>query len=161
MGTIEDIIQQKKFTDDYHRAYVGVSYLFNVMDYIHQQLFKEYDITSQQYNALRILRGQHPKPATVGLIKERMIDRNSDASRIVERLRKAGYVERVTCENDRRAVDVVITDKGLTLLKKLDPIINTISNPLRMLNEQEIADLNQTLDIALARWLEQEGQKTS
>jgi DNA-binding MarR family transcriptional regulator len=155
MGTVEDIIQQKKFTDDYHRAYVGVAYLFNVMDYIHQQLFKEYDITPQQYNALRILRGQHPKPATVGLIKERMIDRNSDASRIVERLRKAEYVERVTCENDRRAVDVVITEKGLTLLKKLDPIINDLNNPLRMLNAEEIGDLNNTLDKLLSRWLEQ------
>ena len=155
MGTVEDIIQQKKFTDDYHRAYVGVAYLFNVMDYIHQQLFKEYDITPQQYNALRILRGQHPKPATVGLIKERMIDRNSDASRIVERLRKAEFVERVTCENDRRAVDVVITEKGLTLLKKLDPIINGLNNPLRMLNAEEIGDLNNTLDKVLSRWLEQ------
>lgn len=155
MGTVEDIIQQKKFTDDYHRAYVGVSYLFNLIDYIHQQLFKEYDITPQQYNALRILRGQHPKPATVGLIKERMIDRNSDASRIVERLRKANYVERVTCENDRRAVDVVITEKGLALLKKLDPIVTNLNNPLRMLNTEEIADLNTTLDKVLSRWIEQ------
>ena len=158
MGTIEDIIQQKKFTDDYHRAYVGVSYLYNVLDYIHQQLFKEHDITPQQYNALRILRGQHPKPATVGLIKERMIDRNSDASRIVERLRKANYVERVTCENDRRAVDVVITEKGLTLLKKLDPIINSMNNPLKMLNADEIGEHNVILDKMLSRWIEQ-GEK--
>jgi DNA-binding MarR family transcriptional regulator len=154
MGTVEDIIQQKKFTDDYHRAYVGFSYLYNVMDYIHQQLFKEYDITPQQYNALRILRGQHPKPATVGLIKERMIDRNSDASRIVERLRKANYVERVTCENDRRAVDVVITEKGLDLLKKLDPVINTINTPIKMLDKDEIAEMNAMLDKVLSRWLE-------
>jgi MarR family multiple gene transcriptional regulator MgrA len=158
MGTVEDIIQQKKFTDDFHRAYVGVSCLYSVMDYVHQQLFKEYDITPQQYNALRILRGQHPKPATVGLIKERMIDRNSDASRIVERLRKASYVERVTCENDRRAVDVVITEKGLALLKKLDPVINTINNPLKMLNKDEISDLNVMLDKMLSRWLETTGK---
>ena len=154
MGIIEDIIQQKKFTDDYHRAFVGVAYLYNQLDYIQQQLFKEYDITSQQYNALRILRGQHPKPATVGLIKERMIDRNSDASRIVERLRKANLVERVTCENDRRAVDVVITDKGLELLLKLDPVISNINDPLRMLDKKEIADLNEILDKSLSRWME-------
>ena len=154
MGIIEDIIQQKKFTDDYHRAFIGVAYLYNQLDYIQQQLFKEYDITSQQYNALRILRGQHPKPATVGLIKERMIDRNSDASRIVERLRKANLVERVTCENDRRAVDVVITDKGLELLLKLDPVISNINDPLRMLDKEEIADLNEILDKSLSRWME-------
>jgi MarR family multiple gene transcriptional regulator MgrA len=156
MGTVEDIIQQKKFNDDYHRAYVGLSYLYNVMDYIQQKLFKEYDITPQQYNALRILRGQHPKPATVGLIKERMIDRNSDASRIVERLRKAEFVKRVTCENDRRAVDVVITEKGLALLKKLDSVVYSINDPLKMLNTEEIADLNATLDKLLSRWLEKD-----
>jgi len=154
MGTVEDVIQQKKFNDDYHRAYVGFAYLYNVIDYIQQKLFKEYDITPQQYNALRILRGQHPRPATVGLIKERMIDRNSDASRIVERLRKAELVERVTCENDRRAVDVVITEKGLSLLKKLDPIIHSINDPLKMLDKEEIAALNATLDKVLSRWIE-------
>jgi len=154
MGTVEDIIQQKKFTDDYHRAYVGFAYLYNQIDYIQQQLFKEYGVTPQQYNALRILRGQHPKPATVGLIKERMIDRNSDASRIVERLRKANFVERVTCENDRRAVDVVITEKGLTLLKKLDPLVSTINDPLKTLDTTEIAELNAMLDKILSRWLE-------
>ncbi len=156
MGTIEDIIQQKKFNDDYQRAYIGMSYLYNVMDYMHQQLFKEYDVTPQQYNVLRILRGQHPKPATVGLIKERMIDRNSDASRIVERLRKAEYVERVTCENDRRAVDVVITEKGLALLKKIDPIIYTLNEPLKMLDKNEIAELNAIMDKILSRWLEKD-----
>jgi hypothetical protein len=77
MGTIEEAIKQKKFTDDYHKAYVGLAYLYNIIDYATQKLFKEYDITSQQYNALRILRGQHPKPATVGLIKERMIESQS------------------------------------------------------------------------------------
>ena len=154
MGTVEDIIQQKKFTDDYHRAYVGFAYLYNQIDYIQQQLFKEYGVTPQQYNALRILRGQHPKPATVGLIKERMIDRNSDASRIVERLRKANFVERVTCENDRRAVDVVITEKGLALLKRLDPVINTINDPLKTLDATEIGELNAMLDKILSRWLE-------
>ena len=154
MGTVEDIIQQKKFTDDYHRAYVGFAYLYNQIDYIQQQLFKEYGVTPQQYNALRILRGQHPKPATVGLIKERMIDRNSDASRIVERLRKANFVERVTCENDRRAVDVVITEKGLALLKRLDPVINTINEPLKTLDATEIGELNAMLDKILSRWLE-------
>jgi DNA-binding MarR family transcriptional regulator len=154
MGTIEEIIKQKKFTDEYQRAFIGMAYLSNTTDYIQQQFFKEYDITSQQYNALRILRGQHPKPATVGLIKERMIDRNSDASRIVERLRKAGYVERVTCENDRRAVDVVINDKGLALLKKIDPHINNIEEPLKMLDKDEVSLLNTLMDKMLSRWTE-------
>ena len=154
MGIVEDIIKQKKFNDDYHRAMVGVSYLYNVIDYIQQQLFKNYDITPQQFNALRILRGQYPKPAMVGLIKERMIDRNSDASRIVERLRKAGYVERVICANDRRAVDVIITEKGLALLKKLDAVIYEIEEPLKKLDASEILAFNDMLDKILTRWTE-------
>lgn len=154
MGTIEDIIKQKKFNDDYHRAFVGFAYMHSEVDYIQQLLFKDYGITSQQYNALRILRGQHPKPATVGLVKERMIDRNSDASRIIERLRKAGLVERVTCENDRRAVDILITQKGLELLSRMDPVINNLQDPIKTLDKTEIAELNIILDKALSRWLE-------
>jgi MarR family multiple gene transcriptional regulator MgrA len=154
MGTLEDIIKQKKFTDEYHKAFVGMAYLYNIIDYTQQKLFKEYDITPQQYNALRILRGQHPKPATVGLVKERMIDRNSDASRIVERLRKAGYVERVTCENDRRAVDIIITEKGLALLKKMDSVVANIEEPLKTLDQEEIVKLNDLFDRMLGRWIE-------
>lgn len=154
MGTLEEIIKQKKFQDEYHKAFVGVAYVYNIIDYIQQKLFKEYDITPQQYNALRILRGQHPKPATVGLIKERMIDRNSDASRIVERLRKAGYVERVTCENDRRAVDVIITDKGLQLLKRMDNVVADIEEPLKKLDKDEIQQFNALIDKMLERWIE-------
>ncbi len=154
MGTLEEIIKQKKFNDEYHKAFVGVYYVYSIIDYIQQKLFKEYDITPQQYNALRILRGQHPKPATVGLIKERMIDRNSDASRIVERLRKAGYVERVTCENDRRAVDVIITDKGLQLLKRMDSVVSDIQEPLKKLDKDEIQQFNGLIDKMLERWIE-------
>jgi len=156
MGTVEEIIQQKKFHDDYQRAYIGMAFLYNQIEYLHQQLFKEYDVTPQQYNALRILRGQYPKPATVGLIKERMIDRNSDASRIVERLRKANFVERVTCENDRRAVDVIITEKGLALLKKIDLVIYDLKEPLKVLDQNEVAEFNTILDKILSRWTEKD-----
>ena len=154
MGTLEEIIKQKKFNDEYHKAFVGMAYLFNIIDYTQQKLFKEYDITPQQYNALRILRGQHPKPATVGLVKERMIDRNSDASRIVERLRKAELVERVTCENDRRAVDIIITEKGLNLLKRMDSIVASIEEPLKTLDKKEIGELNDLFEKMLSRWIE-------
>lgn len=154
MGTLEEIIKQKKFNDEYHKAFVGVYYIYSIIDYMQQKVFKEYDITPQQYNALRILRGQHPKPATVGLIKERMIDRNSDASRIVERLRKAGYVERVTCENDRRAVDVIITEKGLQLLKRMDGVVAEIQEPLKKLDKDEIQQFTGLIDKMLERWIE-------
>lgn len=155
MGAIEDIIKQnKKFADDYQKVSVSILYLYNLLNDQLQDIFKPFEITSQQYNVLRILRGQHPKPATVGLIKERMIDRNSDASRIVERLRKAGLVERVVCESDRRAVDVVITEKGLSILSKIDPLIIGNNTPLHQLSKDEIQQLDTLIDKLLSRWVE-------
>ena len=119
MPSIETLIKQSKFRDEKHKAIISVLYTANALNNFHENYFSKYELTSQQYNALRILRGQHPKPATVNLIRERMMDKMSDASRIVERLRKAGFVERVASKRDRRAVDVLITQKGLDVLARL------------------------------------------
>jgi DNA-binding MarR family transcriptional regulator len=100
----------------------------------------------QQYNILRILRGQYPKPATIKLIKERMLDKMSDASRIVEKLRLKGLVERTICPNDRRNVDVCITEKGLGLLTQLDKHDGEVDAKLSSLNTEEVAQLNSLLD---------------
>ena len=154
MSVINDLIQHKKFDSEYNKGYIALAYLFNVIDGQQQKFFKPYAITPQQYNVLRILRGQHPKPATVGLIKERMIDRNSDASRIVERLRKLELVKRVTCKSDKRAVDVIITSKGLALLLEIDPLVNGMDSPLKALNEQEIVEFNTILEMALSKWVQ-------
>ena len=156
MGTIEDIIKQKKFTDEYQKALIGVSSLASMLEYTQLKFFKQFEITPQQYNVLRILRGQYPKPAMVSLVKERMIDQNSDASRIVERLRKGYFVERVVNETDRRAVDIVITQKGLDLLKKIDRILSDVKDPIRTLDKVEIVDFNEMLDKILSRWLKAE-----
>ena len=156
MGTIEDIIKQKKFTDEYHRAMIGVSSLASTLEYLQFQFFKQFEITSQQYNALRILRGQYPRPATVSLVKERMIDQNSDASRIIERLRKGSFIERVVNEKDRRAVDIIITTRGLDLLKKIDKLIPNIQDPIKTLDASEITQFNDLLDKLLSRWLNAE-----
>jgi DNA-binding MarR family transcriptional regulator len=100
----------------------------------------------QQYNILRILRGQHPQPATINLLKERMLDKMSDASRIVERLVQKGLVSRCTNERDRRAVDIMINDKGLEILKTLDLELN-INNILKNnLSDEEAVQLNILLD---------------
>ncbi|HRG90614.1 MAG TPA: helix-turn-helix domain-containing protein, partial [Chitinophagales bacterium] len=93
MPSIEELIKQTKFRDEKHKAIISILYTANLLNNFHEDYFKQFDLTSQQYNALRILRGQHPNPATVNLIRERMMDKMSDASRIVERLRKAGFVE--------------------------------------------------------------------
>jgi MarR family transcriptional regulator, multiple gene regulator MgrA len=146
MGIIEQLISQQKFESEYQKGYISLMYLSNAVDDMMQLYFKKYGVTAQQYNALRILRGQHPNPTKIGVIKERMIDRNSDTSRIVERLRKIGLVKRLPSSTDRRAVDVIITIKGLNLLKKIDLTLHTTEKFLRVLGDAEIQDLNNHLD---------------
>src|SRR5688500_16480790 len=103
---LEEEIQQSRFRNEYHKVAINITFThFWLMDQMRQML-KPYGISMQQFNILRILRGQHPKPATINLLKERMLDKSSDASRLVERLKKKGLVERVTCEKDRRSVDI-------------------------------------------------------
>lgn len=109
-------------------------------------VFKDSDITSQQYNVLRILRGQHPNPCSIKLIKERMLDRMSDASRIVDKLNTKKLLIRRECPNDRRSVDVVITEKGLNLLKSLDHIDDIAAQALKSLTTDEVNTLNNLLD---------------
>jgi DNA-binding MarR family transcriptional regulator len=143
---LEDEILQKHFRNEYHKATVNVIYSYNWLVDYQVKLFKPYGITMQQYNILRILRGQYPKPATIKLIKERMLDKMSDASRIVEKLRVKGLVERNICSNDRRNVDVCITQKGLELLSLVDKHDKEVDTKLSTLSEDEIKQLNELLD---------------
>lgn len=108
--------------------------------------FKDYDLTSQQYNILRILRGQHPKPATINLLRDRMLDKMCDASRMVERLRLKDLVLRAVSSEDRRAVDIHISQKGLDLLLIIDKKLPHFESILKELNAQEIKQLNKLLD---------------
>jgi DNA-binding MarR family transcriptional regulator len=109
-------------------------------------VFKKHDITRQQYNVLRILRGQLPGSASVNLIRDRMLDKMSDASRIVERLRVKDFVTREYSENDKRRVDVKITDKGLELLDQMQTEVDACDDFVRGLNDDEIRQLNTLLD---------------
>lgn len=145
MPSIEELIKQTKFRDEKHKAIISILYTANLLNNFHEDYFRQFELTSQQYNALRILRGQHPNPATVNLIRERMMDKMSDASRIVERLRKAGFVERVVSKKDRRAVDVLITQKGLDVLAMIDARDEKTDKPAQYLTQDEAAELNRLL----------------
>ena len=143
---LESEIMQKKFQSEYHKAIVNIVYTYNWMIEKQTKLLKHFDVSLQQYNILRILRGQHPNPATVKLIKERMLDKMSDVSRLVEKLRIKGFVNRHICQHDRRNVDVCITEKGLELLKELDPKEKEMEEFMSNLNKNEIEQLNIYLD---------------
>ena len=117
---IDEEIQTTKFEDNYHKAIINITYTDGWLSNLIRPYFEKYNLTNQQFNILRILRGQYPKPATVNLLKERMIDKMSDASRIVDRLVQKELVSRCTNTKDRRAVDVRISEKGLEILKQMD-----------------------------------------
>jgi DNA-binding MarR family transcriptional regulator len=143
---LEDEIKQSKFKSVFTKATVNISYTHFWLQEKMRQLLKTHGISLQQFNILRILRGQHPKPATINLLKERMLDKSSDASRLVERLRKKNLIERLVCEEDRRSVNIVITEKGLQLLSKLETIDDYLRDSLSALTEEEAEQLNSLLD---------------
>ena len=143
---LENEIGQKKFKSEYHKLMVNLIYSTNWINARYGNNFANHDITIQQYNVLRILRGQYPKPCNVKLIKERMLDRMSDASRIVDKLFRKHLVERKECPGDRRNVDVIITEKGLNLLNELDYIDDSCKDIFKSLSLQEIKTLNDLLD---------------
>jgi DNA-binding MarR family transcriptional regulator len=143
---IEDEIYTTKFRSEFHKATLNILVTSHWIESSHADIFKSYKITPQQYNILRILRGQHPKPANLLTIRERMIDKMSDVSRIVERLRIAGLIDRTACGNDRRSVDIKITEKGIVLLTKMKKEEDILDNVLKNLTSEEAKILNNILD---------------
>lgn len=146
MHSLEERIKQSKFNNEKHKTIVSILYTANLLTAHFEEAFRKYGITLQQFNVLRILRGQQPNPSTINLIRERMLDKMSDASRIVERLRKAELVERVPSKKDRRAVDVVITKKGLAVLAQLDKMQDALQKPLSELSDKDAKTLNDLLE---------------
>lgn len=145
MKRIEEEIQQKKFKTAHQKAIINLIYTTNWLEHKQQKYFKPFSITGQQYNILRILKGQHPKSISATEIKSRMLDRNSDVSRILDRLELKNLIVKKTCPSDKRASDVFINEEGLNLLKLIDK--NEIElNPIKGLTEEEAHQLSDLLD---------------
>jgi len=137
---------QSKFGTEYQKVVVNLVYTYNWINSILKERLDKHHITLQQFNILRILRGQYPTPATINLLKERMLDKMSDASRIVDRLVQKGLVTRETNQKDRRAVDIIISEKGLEILSKLDPVITPEEILKANIPEDDVIRLNYLLD---------------
>ena len=143
---IEDEIKQKQFSNIYHRMSVNILFTASWLQTHHLRMLKPHGITPQQYNVLRILRGQHPNAASVGLIQERMLDRSSNASRLVDKLVAKKLVDRKTCPDDRRQVDIKITTAGLELLERMDVDMKKWEGMMKTLSEEEAGQLAELLD---------------
>ena len=142
---IEDEIKQQKFKSAHQKALINLLYTTSWLQSKHQDFFKPYKITAQQFNILRILKGQYPKSISGTEIKSRMLDKNSDVSRLLDRLVTKNLITKKTCPNDKRATDVNITESGLELLKTLEKFQNQIDSVLA-LTEEEALQLSQLLD---------------
>jgi DNA-binding MarR family transcriptional regulator len=142
----DEIKQQKSFSSEFEKLTVNILFTASWLDAKNIQRFKPYGISPQQYNVLRILRGSNPKPMMLGDIASRMIDKNSNATRLVEKLRLKNLIKRDVCENNRRQVDIMITPEGLELLAAIDAETASWTKIMKHLTEQEAKSMNDTLD---------------
>ena len=144
---IEEAIQQSKpFNTPLEKVVVNLAYTTNWVSVNSNGCLTDFGLSMQQYNILRILRGQGSNGVTVKFLIERMLDKNSNASRLVDKLVLKEYVIRVQSEVDRRRVDVFITDKGLAVLKEATQQIELGMEGIRNLSDQEYNTLSDLLD---------------
>ena len=143
--SLEKDIHQPKFKTEYQKVRVNLIFTYNWVMEQSRKFFDKADLTPQQFNILRILRGAG-KPISTLQIRQRMLDKMSDTSRIVDRLIKKELVQKVTCKSDRRLVDVSISEKGLQLLESLDFLNTQMDAELNGLSVEEAKTLNHLLD---------------
>jgi DNA-binding MarR family transcriptional regulator len=143
---LEEAIQQKEFKDPFNKAVVNLLYTHSYIVSNQSSLFRPFGLSPEQYNVLRILKGQKGKPITVSSIQDRMLNKMSNASRLVEKLKLKGMVVREECPSDRRQVDILITEKGMEVLKQLDKAVQFHNRQILNLTEGEVDQLNLLLD---------------
>jgi len=144
---IEQEIHQKAFKDEFTKAQINLMFTASWMDQRTNSAIKKFRISWQQFNILRILKGMHPEPASVKLLTERMIDKMSNASRLVEKLKKKGLVYRMECPTDRRKVNVGITETGLDLVRKATEAVDgQVRECFKTFSKEDAVVLNGLLD---------------
>ncbi len=146
--SLEEELQVSKFKSSRHRLSVNILYTNNWLEGHMQVVFRSHGVTNQQYNILRILRGMAPEPCTIQELKKRMLDKQPDASRLVDRLQNKGLVARKSNPEDRRKMDVFITQPGLDLLETMEPEVVGFDELFCNLSEEEVQQLNTLLDKA-------------
>jgi DNA-binding MarR family transcriptional regulator len=145
MKKIEEEIQQKKFKSAHQKAVINLIYTANWLQNKNQHFFKAHGITGQQFNILRILKGRYPESISATEIKSRMLDQNSDVSRLLDRLALKNLITKKTCPSDKRATDVFITEQGQELLLALDKKQKEMDEVIG-LTEEEALHLSDLLD---------------
>lgn len=144
---IEELIKQHKFTDQVERAMINLLYTSNWMRDQQMEFFKNYNILPQHYNALRIIKGKHPNPVSPSEIKEVLLDKSTDTTRLIDKLVRIGVVNRELCASNRRKMDITLSKKGLIFLDEINKHVFAFQDQLReKLSQEEAAQLSLLLD---------------
>lgn len=143
---IEDEIKMKKFESPQMKAMLNILFTSNWLSDLSKKAMKPFGLTSQQFNVLRILRGRHPEFCSAQEVKAVMIDKSPDLTRLIDRLLQKGLVTRMVCEENRRKVDIGITDDGLELLKEMDPVVRANNDSIIDITDKEAEELSRILD---------------
>jgi DNA-binding MarR family transcriptional regulator len=144
---IEKVVKSNINLEDSKKIILNIMYTQNVIADKFNEIIKPYDLSSEQYNVLRILRGQKGRPANMCIIQERMLSKNSNTTRLIDKLLLKELVTREVCPENRRKIEVLITNKGLELLKILDPKVSEYENQFAdNLSDTEKVQLNTLLE---------------
>lgn len=143
---IKEEIKQSRFRNAYQEVAINIIYTSGWLANQHKDFFSQFGITPQQFNILSILRGQHPKQISGSEIKSRMMDKNSDVSRLLDRLLLKDLIIKTICPEDKRAANIEISARGLDLLKKFDTQTTILDNMMSSLTDSEANQLSRLLD---------------
>lgn len=146
MASIEKEIQQQKFDNEYLKAFINLTFTYNHFSDLSKNILKKHQLTSQQFNVLKILKGSYPGSKTTGEVKKVMIDKSPDLTRLIDRLITKGLVERTNCPVDRRQVNLKINKAGINLINSIEPEMHFFSKFLKKISIEEAKTLNNILD---------------
>lgn len=140
---VEEIIKTDKKIPLESRTIIHFMLVNNKINEAISHVLKPFDVSVQQFNVMRILRGQNGKPANLSTLNERMVTKMSNTTRLVDKLILKGFVDRKTCPSNRRKVEINITTEGKKVLKKMDTVMrNTEKSLLKSITEKELEQLN-------------------
>lgn len=147
MANIEKEINQKEFESSRQKAIVNLIYTYNQVMDSHQKIFKKFELLPQHFNILRIIKGNHPEPVSPGYIKEVMLDKSPDLTRLLDKLVNRNLITRKTCEENRRKIDINLTKQGIKLIQQINPEIKKMMKKFgKDLSEKEAELLSDLLD---------------
>ncbi len=143
---IDKLIRQPRFRDSYQKAIINLFYTSNYFRDAHNAVFSKYKIQGQHFNVLRILKGKHPEPVSPGYIKDVILDKGGDLTRLIDKLEKLEWVQRNICLENKRKIHIRLTEKGISKLLEISSEVEKNENIFRKMSDDEYHTLSGLLD---------------